>query len=110
MADTTPKNEKYIIRLEKEIGILQAKVDKKQKALIRIYNLFDENMHSCQLKLNNEARIRWMQEIAKKASATIVGVKQVVDEPAETINVEVLKTKKPSKVVGVGMAGEKSGY
>ncbi len=102
-------NEKdnYIKILEDEVEKLKDEIQKRQIALVRIYRIFGEDMHICKLNLDLPSRIAWMQKIAQIASATTVSVKQAEDKPIKLDNVEPIK--KP-KVVGVGMAGEKSGY
>lgn len=119
MADTTPHNNiisdviaikalnNEIILLNNQIEKQGQEIFKRQTALVRIYNIFDETMHSCKLKLNAEGRMAWMQEIARVASATVVNVKQVIDKPTEPTTVKPIK---PTKIVSVGQAGEKSGY
>lgn len=118
MADTTPNNniisndihiealKNEIIKLNSVLENQGKSIHKRQVALVRIYNIFDETMHVCKLKLNSEGRMAWMQEIARIASATTVPIKQAIDEPIEISKVEPIK---PAKTVGVGLAGEKSG-
>ncbi len=125
MADTTPKNDfgkeieyvktpeeinDHVVKLENEINILNSQIAVKQKVLVRIYRIFGEDMHACKLDLNTEGRMAWMQELARVASIKVVNVDTAVDKAVEATNVEPLKVKKPAKIVGVGVAGEKSGH
>ncbi len=100
----------YINGLIENVDILNEEIDKKQMALVRIYRIFGSDMHDCKLELTTKERMEWMQEIARIASIKVVQVKAAIDKPLEVSNVEVLKTKKPPKTVGVGMAGERSGF
>jgi len=107
MADTTPST---FDNLTKEIEELRAHGAAQQKALVRIYRIFDEDMHACTMKLNIHQRMAWMQEIARIASIKFIEIKQASDDTMESAKIEVLQTKKPAKVVGVGIAGEDSGF